>query len=88
MYEMVLAARTSHSVNYGELIAGVLVAVIGSLLAFNIRGCAEAVADFLGEMIFSAFYRNDLILRLPAGFAAIMGTAFAFINIKILLFGF
>lgn len=88
MYEMALAARTSHSVNYGELIAGVLVAVIGSLLAFNVRGCAEAVADFLGERTFSAFYRNDIALRLPAGFAAIMGAVFAFNNIKILLFGF
>ncbi|MFE7623864.1 hypothetical protein [Streptomyces sp. NPDC057509] len=88
MYEMILAARTSHSADYGELIAGVLVAVIGSLLAFNIRGCAEAVADFLGERIFSAFYRNDIALRLTAGFAALMGTIFAFINTKILLFGF
>lgn len=88
MYEMILAARTSHSVNYGELIMGVVVAIIGSLLAFNIRGCAEVAADFLGDKVFSAFHHNDIILRLPAVFAAIAGAVFALENMKVLFFGF
>ena len=49
MYEMMLAARTSHSVNYGELAIGVLVAISGSVLALNVRGCAEVATDFLGD---------------------------------------
>ncbi|MYY02562.1 MULTISPECIES: hypothetical protein [unclassified Streptomyces] len=88
MYEIILAARTSHSVNYGELIGGVVVAIIGFLLALNVRGCAEVVADFLGDKVFSAFHHNDIILRLPAAFAVIMGAVFAVKNIKILFFGF
>ncbi|WNF28691.1 hypothetical protein RI138_18680 [Streptomyces sp. C11-1] len=88
MYEVFLAARTSHSVNYGELAVGSLIAVIGSLLALNVRGCAEFAADFLGAKVFSAFYRNDLILRIPAGFFAMAGLGFSLINLKILFFGF
>ncbi|MFG2408119.1 hypothetical protein ACGFR8_28025 [Streptomyces brevispora] len=74
--------------NYGELIVGVVVAIIGSLLAFNTRGCAEVAADFMGDKVFSAFYRNEIVLRVTAAFFAIMGAVFASINIKILLFGF
>ncbi|MFC8536776.1 hypothetical protein ACFUJY_23040 [Streptomyces sp. NPDC057249] len=85
---MILAARTSHSVNYGELFIGAAVAITGSLLAFNIRGCAESVAKFLGNKGISAFYLNSLILRLPSAFFAILGAAFTFMNLKILFFGF
>ncbi|MEU8627644.1 hypothetical protein [Streptomyces sp. NPDC048669] len=88
MYEMILAARTSHSVNYGELTIGAIVAIFGSVLALNTRGCAEAAADFLGNKAFPALYHNEIFLRVPAAFFAILGLIFALINIKILFFGF
>ncbi|MGY5001493.1 hypothetical protein [Streptomyces griseus] len=88
MYELILAARTSHSANYGELAVGVLLAVFGSLLALNVKGCSETVADFLGNRIISAFHHNDLILRIPAAFFAVGGVILASINLKILFFGF
>ncbi|WP_073882871.1 hypothetical protein [Streptomyces sp. CB00316] len=88
MHEMLIAARTSHSVNYGELFIGGLVAIVGSLLALNVRGWAESVADFLGSRVFSAFHHNDLILRIPAGFFATLGALISLINLKILIFGF
>lgn len=88
MYEMILAARTSHSVNYGELIIGAVVAILGSVLALNIRGWAEVAADFLGDKVFSALYHNEIFLRIPAAFFAILGFVFALINVKILFFGF
>lgn len=88
MYEILLAARTSHSVNYGELIIGVLVATFGSVLALNFRGCAEVVVDFLGTWMFSAFYHNDHSLRIPAAIFAVWGFIVELINLKILFFGF
>lgn len=88
MHEMILAARTSHSVSYGELAIGMLVAILGSVVALNIRGCAEIVADFVGNRLFSAFYRNELFLRIPAAFFAALGLMFASVNLKILIFGF
>lgn len=88
MHEFIAVARTSHSASYGELAAGLLLAVGGSLLAFNVKGWAEVVSDFLGSRLFSAFYHNDLALRLPAGFFAIFGAILASINLKILFFGF
>ncbi|MFF8743405.1 MULTISPECIES: hypothetical protein [Streptomyces] len=88
MYEFIAAARTSHSASYGELAAGLLLAVGGSLLAFNVKGWAEIVSDFLGNRLFSAFYHNDLALRLPAGFFAVFGAILTSINLKILFFGF
>ncbi|MFD7421911.1 hypothetical protein ACFV6M_15905 [Streptomyces californicus] len=75
-------------VSLGELAAGLLLAVGGSLLAFNVKGWAEVVSDFLGSRLFSAFYHNDLALRLPAGFFAVFGAILASINLKILFFGF
>lgn len=88
MHEMILAARTSHSVNYGELAIGALVAICGSVLALNVRGCAEVAADFLGNRAFSAYHRNELFLRFPAGFFAIFGFIVALMNLRILFFGF
>ncbi|MEU0619730.1 hypothetical protein ABZ329_02525 [Streptomyces rubiginosohelvolus] len=88
MHDLILAARTSHSVSYGELGVGVLLAVFGSLLALNVRGWAEAASDFLGSRVFPAFHHNDLILRIPAGFFAVGGVILASINLKILFFGF
>ncbi|WP_030737248.1 hypothetical protein [Streptomyces griseus] len=88
MHEFIAVARTSHSASYGELAARLLLAVGGSLLAFNVKGWAEVVSDFLGSRLFSAFYHNDLALRLPAGFFAVFGTILASINLKILFFGF
>lgn len=88
MHETLLAARTSHSVNYGELITGALVATFGSVLALNVRGCAEVVADFPGTWISSAFYRNDHSLRIPAALFAVWGSVSALINLEILFFGF
>ncbi|NEB38264.1 hypothetical protein [Streptomyces sp. SID14515] len=88
MHDLILAARTSHSVSYGELTAGVLLAVFGSLLALNVKGWAEVASDFLGRRMFSAFHHNDLILRIPAGFFAVGGVILASINLKILFFGF
>ncbi|MEV7115132.1 hypothetical protein [Streptomyces anulatus] len=87
MYEILVAARTSHSVNYGELVIGAFIALFGSLLAFNIKGCAEVVADFLGRMV-SAFHHNDLVLRIPAGFFAVAGIILVLVNLKIAFFGF
>ncbi|MCX4489572.1 hypothetical protein OG890_37430 [Streptomyces anulatus] len=87
MYEILVAARTSHSVNYGELVIGAFIALFGSLFALNVRGCAEFVVDFLGRLI-SAFHHNDLVLRIPAGFLAVAGTVLVLINLKIALFGF
>ncbi|MFG2508583.1 hypothetical protein ACGFOW_24090 [Streptomyces rubiginosohelvolus] len=88
MYEVVLAARTSHSVNYWELFGGALVAFLGLMLALNVRGCAETASDFLGDRVFSAFYHNDLILRAPAAIFALLGAILSLINLKILFFGF
>lgn len=88
MYEIILAARTLHSVNYGELISGAVVAILGSVLALNIRGWAEVAADFLGDKVFSALYHNEILLRIPAAFFAILGLISASVNVKILLFGF
>lgn len=88
MYELILAARTSHLVRYGELAVGVLLAVFGSLFALNVKGWAEVASDFLGRVMFSAFYHNDLILRIPAGFFAVGGVILTSINLKILFFGF
>ncbi|MFD6587718.1 hypothetical protein ACFWED_12625 [Streptomyces anulatus] len=88
MYEVVLAARTSHSVNYGELVGGALFALLGTMLALNVRGCAETASDFLGNRLLSAFSHNDLILRVPAAAFAILGSILFLINLKILLFGF
>lgn len=88
MYEIFLAARTSHSVNYGELIGGVVVALFGSVLALNVRGCAEVTADFLGDRLLPALHRNEILLRIPAAFFAILGIIFALVNLKILFFDF
>lgn len=88
MYEMVLAARTSHSVNYGELTIGTVVAVLGSALALNTRGLAETASDFLGDKVFPALHHNGILLRVPAAFFAILGAIIALLNIKILFFGF
>lgn len=87
MYEILVAARTSHSVNYGELVIGAFMTLFGSLLALNVKGCAEIVTDFFG-MLISAFHHNDLLLRIPAGFFAVAGTVFVVINLKIAFFGF
>ncbi|MER6409235.1 hypothetical protein ABT269_38515 [Streptomyces viridosporus] len=74
--------------NYGELITGALVAIFGFVLALNVRGCAEVVADFLGTWISSAFHHNDHSLRIPAALFAVWGSILALINLKILFFGF
>ncbi|MFH9266031.1 hypothetical protein ACH4KN_17495 [Streptomyces sp. NPDC017546] len=88
MCELIIAARISHSVSYGELAVGVLIAFFGTLLALNVKGCAEVASDFLGRGMLSAFYHNDHILRIPAGFFAAFGVILALINLKILFFGF
>ncbi|MDX3682599.1 MULTISPECIES: hypothetical protein [unclassified Streptomyces] len=74
--------------SYAELIIGVLVTIIGSTLALNIRGCAEMAADFVGNTLFSAFHHNEVFLRIPAAFFATLGLIFALMNLKVLIFGF
>lgn len=85
---MILAARTSHSVHYGELVIGILVAMGGSMLALNVRGCADMAADFLENRTFSTSYRNETFLRVPAGFFAILGYIIALTNLRIMFLGF
>ncbi|MBM7442022.1 hypothetical protein [Streptomyces sp. HB132] len=58
------------------------------MLALNIRGCAGVAADFLGDKLLPAFHRNELLLRVPAAFFAVLGFVLFLVNLKIIFFGF
>ncbi|CAM5275672.1 MULTISPECIES: hypothetical protein [Streptomyces] len=85
---LTIAARTSHSFSLAETISGLTLLIIGVVISCNFRGWAEDANYFLSKTIAPSLHRNEIILRVTAGFFAFFGAILFLKNAKIAIFGF